>query len=259
VKGDLVLVSVDGAIATIELARAEKLNALNRAMLDQLDAACARIDADEAVRAVLVTSASRKAFCAGADIHEWAPLGAPGMWARWIRDGQRVFDRLARLRQPTIAVIDGIAYGGGLELALACDIRLAAATARFALPEVTIGAIPGWAGSQRLPRLIGAGRAKHMILSGQPIDAAAALAWGLVTEVLTESELPARALELARRIADNAPAAVQAAKQLVDASAGEGTATTLEALAAGFTAGLGDAQEGVAAFREKRPPKFTGR
>jgi enoyl-CoA hydratase/carnithine racemase len=252
------LLAIDGPVATITLDRAEKLNALTMAMLEALEEICARIDRDEAVRAVIVASASPKAFCAGADIVEWAPLGAQGMWSRWIRDGQRVFDRLARLRQPTIAAIGGIAFGGGLELALACDIRIAAEPARFGLPETTIGAVPGWAGTHRLPRVVGIGRAKHMILSGQPVDAATAAAWGLVTEVVAPERLAARALELARRIAENAPSAVQAAKQLADAAAGEGVATALESLAAGFAAGTEDAREGVAAFRERRAPKFTG-
>ncbi len=254
-----VTVAVDGAVATITLDRAEKLNALTAEMLQALEDACAALDRDEAVRAVIVASSSPKAFCAGADITEWGPLGALGMWQRWIRDGQRVFDRLARLRQPTIAAIGGVAYGGGLELALACDLRIASDAARFAFPEVTIGAVPGWAGSQRLPRVIGAGRAKQLILLGQPIDAATAAAWGLVTEIVPGDRLRERALELARRITENAPTAVQAAKQLVDAAAGEGLATTLEALAAGFAAGTADAHEGITAFREKRKPKFTGR
>jgi len=254
-----VTVTVDDAVATITLDRAAKLNALTAGMLEALEAACAALDRDAAVRAVIVASASPKAFCAGADITEWGPLGALGMWQRWIRDGQRVFDRLARLRQPTIAAIGGIAYGGGLELALACDLRIAAADARFAFPEVTIGAVPGWAGSQRLPRVVGTGRAKQMILAGEPIDAATAASWGLVNEVVSVDRLANRALELARRIAENAPTAVQAAKQLADAAAGEGVATTLEALAAGLAAGTADAHEGITAFREKRKPKFTGR
>jgi enoyl-CoA hydratase/carnithine racemase len=251
-------VTIEGPVATITLDRAEKLNALTMAMLEGLEAACGTIDGDESVRAVIVMSASGKAFCAGADIVEWGPLGGLGMWQRWIRDGHRVFDRLARLRQPTIAAIGGIAYGGGLELALACDLRIAAAGARFAFPEVTIGAVPGWAGSQRLPRVVGAGRAKQMILTGEPIDAATAAAWGLVGEVVPADRLGHCALELARRIAENAPTAVQASKQLVDAAAGEGLAATLEALAAGLAAGTADAHEGVAAFRGKRKPKFTG-
>ena len=254
-----VTVTVDGVVATVTLDRAAKLNALTAGMLEALEAACGAIDRDETVRAVIVASSSPKAFCAGADITDWGPLGALGMWQRWIRDGQRAFDRLARLRQPTIAAIGGIAYGGGLELALACDMRIASDAARFAFPEVTIGAIPGWAGSQRLPRVIGAGRAKHLILLGQPIDAATAAAWGLVTEIVAGDRLQQRALELARRIAENAPTAVQVAKQLVDAAGGEGLATTLESLAAGVAAGTADAHEGITAFREKRKPKFTGR
>jgi enoyl-CoA hydratase len=253
-----VRVASDGPIASITLDRGDKLNALTMAMLEALEAACAELDRDASVRAVIVGSSSR-AFCAGADITEWSQLGPLGMWQRWIRDGQRVFDRLARLRQPTIAAIGGIAYGGGLELALACDLRIASTDARFAFPEVTIGAVPGWAGSQRLPRVIGAGRAKQLILSGEPIEAGTAAAWGLVNEVVSADRLLPRALELARRIAENAPTAVQAAKQLVDAGLGEGVATALEALAAGLAAGTADAREGITAFREKRKPKFTGR
>jgi enoyl-CoA hydratase/carnithine racemase len=256
---DHVVLAIDAAVATITLNRPDKLNAFTLDMLERLEAACRAIERNDAVRAVIVASASAKAFCAGADIIDWGPMGPAGMWSRWIREGQRVFERLARLRQPTIAAIGGIAYGGGLELALACDVRIAATAARFGLPEVTIGAVPGWAGSQRLPRLVGAGRAKQLILTGQPIDAAQAGAWGLVTEVVEPERLAARALELARRIAENAPTAVQAAKQLVDAAGGEGITATLESLAAAFAAGTDDAREGVAAFRAKRPPRFTGK
>jgi enoyl-CoA hydratase len=256
---DHVQLTIDGSIAGITLNRPDKLNALTTEMLDALDRVCGLIDADETVRVLLVTSSSARAFCAGADVNEWSNLPPSGMWSRWIRDGHRVFDRFARLRQPTIAVIGGLAYGGGLELALACDIRLASDTASFALPEVTIGAVPGWGGSQRLPRLIGAGRAKQMAFSGWAVDAVTAHGWGLVNEVLPPAQLGPGALELARRIADNAPVAVQAAKQLMDAGQSEGRAATLEALAAGLAAGTLDAQEGVAAFREKRKPKFTGR
>ena len=251
-------VAIDGAVATITLDRADKLNALTMAMLEALEAACTTIDHTTTVRAVIVASASDKAFCAGADILEWSPLGGLGMWQRWIRDGHRVFDRLARHRQPTIAAIGGIAYGGGLELALACDLRIAAAGARFAFPEVTIGAVPGWAGSQRLPRVVGAGRAKQMIFAGDPIDAATAASWGLVNEVVVADRLAGRALELARRIAENAPTAVQAAKQLVGAATDEGLATALESLAAGLAASTDDAREGIAAFRAKRKPDYTG-
>jgi enoyl-CoA hydratase/carnithine racemase len=248
-------VTIDGPVATITLDRGEKLNALTMAMLDALEAACGTIDRDESVRAVIVASASEKAFCAGADIVDWGPLG--GLACRALdRDGTRLRparapppaddrgDRRHRLRRR-------------VELALACDLRIAAAGARGSLSGGHDRAVPGWAGP-RLPRMVGAGRAKQMILAGEPIDAATAAAWGLVNEVVPADRLATRALELARRIAENAPTAVQASKQLVDAAAGEGLAAALEALAAGLAAGTADAHEGVAAFREKRKPKFTG-
>jgi enoyl-CoA hydratase len=255
-SGELSL-AIDGAIARIRLERVAKLNAFTRAMLAALDSACATLESNRDVRVVIVESASPKAFCAGADIDEWSRLGPRGMWGDWIRMGHRVFERLARLPQPTIASIGGLALGGGLELALACDVRLASSGARFGLPETRIGVIPGWAGSQRLARLVGVGRAKQLMFSGQPIDAATAAAWGLANEVA--ADLPQRTIELARTIAENAPIAVQAAKQLADASVGDATALALESFASGFTSSTGDLQEGLAAFHERRPPRFGGK
>lgn len=248
-----------GDVGRIILDRPDKLNAFTAAMLAELEAACERLEGDAAVRVVLVSSTSEKAFCAGADIKEWSPLGPHGKWSRWIRAGHRAFERLARLRQPTIALIDGIAYGGGLELALACDLRLASERASLAFPEVRVGTTPGWAGPQRATRLMGAARAKQMILTGEPVDARTALAWGLVNEVVAPETLESRALEWAARIARNAPIAVQAAKQLVDAAAGEGAAAAIESLASGFAAGTEDLKEGTAAFRERRKPAFKGK
>ena len=250
--------SADGAIGRIVLDRPAKLNAFTAAMLKELEAACERAEESE-VRVVLVASSSDKAFCAGADINEWSPLGPLGKWSKWIRNGHRAFERLARLRQPTIALIDGIAFGGGLELALACDLRLATPRARLGFPEVGVGTTPGWAGPHRSTRLIGAARTKQLVLTGEPVDAATALAWGLVNEVLPEARLEARALELAERIARNAPIAVQAAKQLVDAANADGAASAIESLASGFAASTEDMKEGTAAFREKRKPTFRGR
>lgn len=254
-----ILLDVADGIATLTLNRADKLNALDTDMLDGLEDAIARIDADQDVRVVLVRAAGERAFCAGADIKEWGDLTPLGMWHTWIRRGHQIFGRLADLRQPSIAAINGIAYGGGLELALACDLRVAAEGARFALPEVTIAVIPGWNGTQRLPALIGEGRAKQMVLTGAPIDAATAAQWGLVNECVPAAELDARAAELAQRIAANAPVSVQAAKQLVNAAAGRGTGATLEALAGAMAGFTGDAVEGRAAWAEKRPPKFKGK
>ncbi len=179
------------------------------------------------------------------------------MWRRWVRNGHRVFERLARLRQPLIAALNGYAFGGGLELALAADIRLAAAEAEFAMPEVTIATVPGWAGTQRLPALIGPARAKQLIFTGARVDAATAERWGLINEVMPRAELLARARSLAEAIAANAPVSVQIAKQVID-GASDAAGVALEALAGALTATTDDAREGLASFRERRPPQFSG-
>ncbi|MBX3000839.1 MAG: enoyl-CoA hydratase/isomerase family protein [Caldilineaceae bacterium] len=251
-----ITLSIDNRIATITLNRPEKLNALTPAMLAQLEGMAAALEQNQDVRVVLLTGSGR-AFCVGADIYAWSALEPLQMWRQWIRDGHRVFDRLARLPQPLIAVLNGYTFGGGLELALAADLRLAAETVQLALPETTLGTIPGWAGTQRLPRLIGAARAKQMIFTGARIDAVTAERWGLVNEVVAADALDVRAHELAEIIARNAPVAVQAAKQLIDGDLA--SAVTLEALASGMTAFTADLQEGLAAFRERRSPDFQGR
>src|ERR671918_1886700 len=206
-----ILAERDGTIVTLTLNRPDKLNAIDGAMLDALDEVLGEIEGDREVRAVILTGAGR-AFSAGADIKEWTALTPLEFGRRWGLRGHALFDRLAALPPPVIAAIDGIAFGGGLELALCADVRIASEHARLGLPEVTIAALPGWGGTQRLPRLIGPGRAKHMILTGQPIEVARAEAWGLVSEVLEADALLARARELAAQIAANAPLAVQAAK-----------------------------------------------
>jgi enoyl-CoA hydratase len=150
---------VDGPIATITLDRPEKLNAVTPEMLEGLEAALASIEADDAVRVFVLTGAGDRAFCAGADINAWASLAPIDMWRRWVRSGHRVMDRLEGLRQPTIAALNGMAYGGGLELALACDLRIAADTVKVAAPEVGIGTIPGWGMTTRLAVVAGPARA----------------------------------------------------------------------------------------------------
>lgn len=248
----------DGPLAILTLARPEKLNAMDEAMLEALGTALDGIERSTSIRAVLLRATGGKAFSAGADIKAWGGLAPLEMWRRWIVPGNRLFDRLAHLRQPTIAAIDGIAYGGGLELALACDIRIASTRSRFALPETGIATIPGWNGARRLAAAIGWPRAKSMVLTGQPIDAGTALAWGLVTETHPPEALETRGHALAMAIAERAPTATQAAKRLIDEAAGQGDGLSMQAFASAMLAFTPDGQEGTLAFKEKRQPTWQG-
>jgi enoyl-CoA hydratase len=248
-----VVLSIEGQIATITLNRPEKLNSITPEMLAALESIVRRLDHDTEVRAVVITGAGDRAFSVGADINAWAALEPIEMWRRWVRDGHRVFDALAQLRQPTIAALNGFTFGGGLELALAADIRIAAEGIELGSPEVKIGTVPGWGGTQRLPRLIGVARAKQLIFTGGRIDANKAEAWGLVNEVASQGEVVARAGEMAAEIAANAPISVQIAKQIID-----GDGATFEALAGALAASTADGKEGVTSFREKRPATYTG-
>lgn len=244
----------DAPIARVVLDRPEKLNALDPQMLGELEAAITQAEQSSEVRVIILESASEKAFCVGADILAWTALSPLAMWSEWVQRGHRIFDRIERVRQPVICAIHGYAYGGGLELALACDLRVAADSARFSLPEVRLGTVPGWGGTDRLPRLIGGARAKQMIFTGEPITAEVAEAWGLVNEVVPAASLGERVRALAERVAANAPIAVQTVKQLIT----NPSAASFESLASAVNAFSDDAKEGLAAFREKRPPKFAG-
>jgi enoyl-CoA hydratase len=249
-----IALDVDGEIATITIERPAKLNAIGPAMLAELEDRIAALNADRAVRAVILTGAGERAFCVGADVNAWSALPSLDMWRQWVREGHRVFERLERLRQPTIAAVNGFAFGGGLELALAADIRIAVEHAEFAMPETKIGTLPGWGGTRRLAATIGIPRAKQMIFSGARIDAVTAERWGLINEVVANDELMHRARQLARTIAENAPIAVQLAKAAID-----GDPAALEAFAGALAAGTADGREGLAAFREKRAPQFGGK
>ena len=251
--GGRVSLAIEESVATLTLDRPAKLNALGPAMLAELERLLDQIDRDADIRVVIVTGGGERAFCVGADIHAWSALEPLDMWRVWVREGHRVLARLAALRQPTIAVINGYAFGGGLEVALAADLRIAADTALFALPEPRIGTLPGWAGTRRLPGVIGVARAKQMVFTGAQIDAATAESWGLVNEVVPLARLMERAKELAAEIAANAPVSVQLAKAAIDDEV-----SALEAFAGALAAGTEDGREGIAAFREKRPPRFSG-
>ena len=249
----------DGAVARITLDRPAKLNALTPAMLADLRDATDRVERDDDIRVAVLSAAGARAFCVGADIEAWADADALHMWRHWVRDGHAVFDRLARLRQPMIVAVEGLALGGGLELAATADLRVAGADAAFGLPEADVGVAPGWSGTQRLVRAIGAAPVKLMALAGERLDAEAAERIGLVHRVVPAGTALDAALAMAARIAARAPVAVQLTKQLVNAAVGEDTAATLEALASGVAAGTADMREGVAGFREKRPPVFSNR
>ena len=249
------LVSLDGPVATITLNRPEKLNALTLPMLAALEEALLTIEADPEIRVVVIKGSGAKAFSAGADVVAWSSLEPLDMWRTWTRTGHRVMERLESLRQPTIAALNGIAYGGGLELALACDLRLAADHVKLAAPEVGIATVPGWGMTTRLATVVGPARAKQMILTGLPIDAERAAGWGLVSEIVPAADLDAATDDLAARIAAQAPVAVQVAKELIDANRPR---TSLEALGGGLTAFTDDAREGRAAFRERRTPRYGG-
>lgn len=250
-----VTLHVAEGVATLVLDRPAKHNALTPEMLDELDALLGRLDADRETRVVVVAGAGERSFCAGADIHRFKGLEPLEMWATWTRRGLWVLDRLAGLRQPTIAAVHGDAFGGGLELALACDLRVVAAEAKLGLTEVGLGTTPGWGGTGRLPALVGAARAKQMVFTAEALDAARAAEWGLATRVVPAGQVAGAAHELALAIAAHAPVAVQMAKQAIDA----GHAFRLmEPVVAASTAFTADAAEGFAAFAAKRPPHFTG-
>ena len=215
------------------------------------------MEADPDIRAILFQGAGSRGFCVGADIGCWAALEPLDMWRRWVRDGHRIFDRLARLSKPTIAVLNGHAFGGGLELAAACDLRVMATGASLALPEAGVGIVPGWSGTQRLMRLLPEPMVKEMALFGARIKSDRALACGFVAAVGDDPRSLAEAL-LDRAITLS-PRAVEISKSMIHAAQGEDRAAMVEALGSAAIAASDDRDEGVAAFRAKRKPEFSGK
>jgi enoyl-CoA hydratase len=245
------LVETSEAIATVTVNRPDKLNALDRRTVAEIGEAAAAIGARRDVRVVIVTGAGDKAFVAGADIAEMADLDADGARA-FARAGQTAFGALEAMPQPVLAAVGGFALGGGCELALACDLVYASDRARFGQPEVTLGVIPGFGGTQRLARRVGVGKARELCYTGAPLDAAEALRIGLADAVFPSADLAAKVREIARAIAAKGPLAVAAAKRVI------ATSFDAEADAFGGLFATRDQKEGMRAFLEKRKPDFRG-
>jgi enoyl-CoA hydratase len=249
--GDIVVVSVD---------RQDKLNALNAEVVSELGEVFSSIADDDQVRGVILTGAGNKAFVAGADIGELARMDSVS-GVRVSRQGQDVFRRIERFSKPVLAAVGGFALGGGCELALACHLRVASRNARFGLPEVGLGIIPGYGGTVRLTRLVGLGRALELTLTGEMIDADRALAMGLVSAVVERDALLDESKALMRKITKNGPVAVRLALESIYHALDTATAEALdlESSLFGLLASTEDMKEGMAAFMEKRSPTFRGR
>jgi enoyl-CoA hydratase len=250
----------DGGIGWITVNRPEKLNALNIATVEELQAAFGEFERDPEVRVIILTGTGEKAFVAGADIGEFSHLDAE-TGTYFARRGQDMTRSIEYCRKPVIAAVNGYALGGGTEIAMACHIRLASENAKFGQPEVKLGIIPGYGGTQRLPRLVGKGKAMELILSGRMIEAKEACEVGLVNKVVPLASLVTEAEALAREIIKNAPLAlsyaIEAINRGLDKTLGEGL--ELEAAIFGRSCGTEDAREGSKAFMEKRKPDFRGR
>lgn len=252
----LVTFERDGAIGVVTLRRPEKFNALDIPMLRALEAALEEAESAEDVRVVLI-SGQGKGFCAGGDVEAWGSMSAADFQVQWVRYGHRVFDRLARLRQPTIAVLSGHALGGGLELAVACDFRVAETQVKLGFPETSIGVVPGWSGTQRAVRRFGAQTVRRMAVGGEIFLAPEALALGVVDRVVETGKASDEARIWAEKIAGRGPLATEAAKLMIAVAEGEESAAATEALASGFIALTGDLKAGVGSFKTKQKPVFS--
>jgi enoyl-CoA hydratase len=257
---ETILVEREDGVALVTLNRPKVLNALNQLMISELRAALAQLENDAAVRVVILTGAGERAFAAGADIAELNALPGAVAGAALARTGQGLTLQIERMRKPVIAAVNGFALGGGCELALACDIRLASAAAKFGQPEVNLGVMPGFGGSQRTARLLGRGMAMYLCLTGETIDAQEALRIGLVERVFPAAELLGETKRIAQSIAGKAPLAVYATKRAIDEGIALSTAAglELEALHFGTLVNTHDFAEGTRAFLEKRAAQFTG-
>jgi enoyl-CoA hydratase/carnithine racemase len=250
-------ISVEGFVATITVARPEKANAFDIDMLKELSAACDAVEANAAVRVAILTGEG-KAFSAGGDIRAWAGMEANEFGHAWVRFGHRVFERLATLRMPLIAAVNGHALGGGLELAAAADIRIAERHVKIGLPEAGLGMVPGWSGTQRLVKRFGAQAVRRMLIGGEVLTADEAQTLGIIDQVTETGTVLEAAKTYAARIMARGPAATEISKLMIAVANGEDNGAAVEALGSILVAKTGDLKEGVAAFTGKRPAEFKG-
>lgn len=251
--GGKIVVRQTGSIATIQLNRPDKLNAVDREMLDMLDAEVSRLHQDESVRIVVLEGSGERAFCVGADLNHIATFNSADI-RKWVNDGNRVLSRLANLSVPVIAAVHGYAVGGGLEFALACDLRIVSEDSSFGLPEITHGWFPGWGGTHRLLNAIGESKAKELVFLGERIDAQTAHGLGLVNRVVPRDNLAAAVQEIAQSLAQKSPVAVRAAKAALTRNPmpENGYEISYEALALSTCFTTPEVQEGLEAFLNRK-------
>src|SRR6266446_2990386 len=254
------LIETRDGVATVTVNRPDKLNALDDRTVEELDAAFAALGSDASVRGVILTGAGEKAFVAGADIGELARQSPVEGKERSIR-GQRVLDRIEKLGKPVVAAVGGFALGGGCELAMACHVRVASENAKLGTPEARLGIMCGYAGTQRLARLVGKGRALELLLTGEMVDAQEALRIGLVNKVVPKEKLLAEAEAVLRKMLGNGPVSLRFSLEAVNAGLEIpfGEAQAFEATLFGLICTTEDMKEGTRAFLEKRPAKFQGK
>ena len=255
---ETIIVETKDHIGKVIVNRPNKLNAMNSKVREELNAAFKMLNEDKDVYVIIITGAGNKAFIAGADINEFKGASASEMYTNF--RPETIFYELHRTQKPIIAMINGYALGGGLELAMACDIRIASKSAKLGQPEIKLGLIPGWGGTQRLPRLIGEGRAMWMILTGEMIDAEKAYQWGLIDFLVEPEELETFTMGIAKKITEMSPLTIRVAKEAVKAASQMSLKDGLELESRLFALlfSTKDKEEGVNAFLEKRKPQFIG-
>ena len=249
--------AIEAGIARLTIRRPDKLNALDAEMVDALTPLCRQIERSSA--RVVILSGEGRAFSAGGDIAAWSGWSPDDFGRHWVRDGHAAFDALTRLAQPVIAVLNGHALGGGLELAACADLRIAEAHVKIGQPETGLGIIPGWSGTQRATRRFGAQLVRRMALFGEVFSAEQALTLGIVDQVVPTGEGLVAAAVVAAKIMERSSRANELTKMLINAAEGEDGERVLESLAGALAAGSADLAEGLAAFMEKRRPRFSGK